>query len=266
MNCMKLPDCGGDEAVCKDPSDNHLCGPNECNTKCKLMCPERPAVLITPAPVQRTVAPPVPVVPVGRRNSESPQSTVSPTSEPVTVEPKDASPSGMTAMGGGVVNDEKPFCYGATSMVMSGFESVGTEDANCIILFFRPWILDTPLKFAFGCIGVFLLGLFIEAAIKFRRQVTNEAKFDRAWVREAAVVSLFALNVALGYMAMLAAMTFNVEIFLSTVMGIAIGHLLFGNSKQPVRETADPCCVTTEANPEVRTGLRNSTGACCCEN
>ena len=161
--------------------------------------------------------------------------------------------------------DNTLFCQGATSMAMSGFESVVSADANCIILFFKPWLLDSPLKFAFGCIGVFLLGMLVEATIRLRRQVTKSIRPSQAWLKEVAVISLFGLNVALGYLAMLAAMTFNVEIFISTVMGLSVGHLVFANSKEPVRESADACCVTSEATPEIRTGLRNATGACCCD-
>ena len=79
------------------------------------------------------------------------------------------------------------------------------------------------------------------------------------------MISLFAFNITLGYLCMLAAMTFNVEIFISTVMGLALGHLVFANSREPVRESADACCVTSESRGEVVTSLRNSTGACCCE-
>ena len=163
-----------------------------------------------------------------------------------------------------VQDDEALFCQGGTSMVMSGFESVTDSEANCIILFFRSWLLNTPIKFFFGCIGVLLLGMMIEATIKLRRFVSTWPKLRRTWMKDAAVTTLFGTNVALGYLAMLAAMTFNIEIFISTVVGLAIGHLVFANSKQPVRETADPCCVTSENLPDVSTNLRNSTGACCC--
>lgn len=163
-----------------------------------------------------------------------------------------------------VQDDKALFCQGGTSMVMSGFESVTDSEANCIILFFRSWLLNTPLKFFFGCIGVLLLGMMIEATIKLRRFVSTWPKLRRTWMKDAAVTSLFGTNVALGYLAMLAAMTFNIEIFISTVVGLAVGHLVFANSKQPVRETADPCCVTSENLPDVSTNLRNSTGACCC--
>ena len=244
MQCMPDIDCGVTESVCRDIGNHRNCDPNECD--CTLMCPDPPATLLPstrPAHVASFKR-----VSVGSRHPPSSEDTV-----PVPVV--------------GVVqppNGSKRFCYGATSMVMSGFQSVTSDKVYCIILFFQPWLLDTPLKFAIGCLGVFLLGLIIESAIKFRRYVTNDVSFSKNWIREIAVTSLFGLNVLLGYLAMLAAMTFNVEIFISTVVGVAIGHLVFGNSKQPVRETADPCCVTSEA-PVQQTGLVNSTGACCCD-
>ena len=34
----------------------------------------------------------------------------------------------------------------------------GSKNQLCVILFFEAWVLDSQLKFFFGCIGVILLG------------------------------------------------------------------------------------------------------------
>lgn len=263
MQCVPDIDCGGAESVCRDPVEDRDCVPDECNERCALMCPEPDPALVayaTVEPLEAEHARPAHVVPFKRQTAGA----VGPRNDPS--HPAEG-PRRVTAVSSAGSGDR--FCYGATSMVMSGFQSVTADNANCIILFFRPWLLNTPLKFAMGCIGVFLLGVLIEAAIMFRRHVTNEAHFPKKWIREGAITSLFALNVTLGYLAMLAAMTFNVELFISTVMGLAVGHVALGNSQQPVRESADACCVTSEAAPNtalgVNTTLRNSTGACCCD-
>ena len=157
-----------------------------------------------------------------------------------------------------------PFCRGSTSMVMSGFESVGSENAHCIILFFKPWLLDSGWKFAIACIGLVLMGILVELLIKARRVLTNSKNWKSKHLKDALIITLFAINISFGYLCMLAAMTFNVEIFIATVLGLTIGHLVVGNIHQPVRESADACCVTSEPTVEVKTSLRNSTGACCC--
>ena len=243
MDCMPDVDCGeGIESMCMNHVTGKVCLETDCDTDCTVMCPPRPPTL-SPSPVASSPENGSNMTVVTRASQQS---------VPVVVT---------------VTDDEIPFCRGGTSMVMSGFESVGSSNANCIILFFRPWLLNSPWKFGLGCLGVFLLGLLVEAAIKLRRFATNKMKVHSRFWREFVVISLFAVNVALGYLCMLAAMTFNVEIFISTVMGLALGHLLLGNSAEPVRETADPCCVTSEATntAAVTTTLVNSTGACCCD-
>ena len=47
----------------------------------------------------------------------------------------------------------------------------------------------------------------------------------------------------LGYLAMLVAMTYSVELFLCVVAGLVIGHGAF-NLGTPVGETVDPCCAS----------------------
>ena len=232
MQCLEEPICGdGIESVCTNNFTGDACGGDDCD--CNLTCPDPPTTL-NPTVTYRT--------------------TSSDTTTPTT------SPSKLAAMAG----TKNAFCKGATSMVMSGFQSVGSDNAYCIILFFQPWLLDTPLKFAFGCIGMILLGILVEAIIKARRLLTNSKKIESRFLKDTLVTLLFAINITLGYLCMLAAMTFNVEIFVCTVLGLAIGHVALGNIHQPVRESADACCVSSEPTVPVTTSLRNSTGACCC--
>ena len=60
-------------------------------------------------------------------------------------------------------------------------------------------------------------------------------------------LSLFGINLALGYMAMLVAMTYSLELFSCVVFGLIIGHAIF-NMKQPVGESIDPCCAPSQNN------------------
>jgi hypothetical protein len=299
MDCMPDVDCGGEvEAVCMNQKTGKTCLETDCDMDCKIMCPAvtaNPLVIDSPESTTTSSRKPEESKRAGSTTTSSPKpleesksqkpSNIKPrvvsdqnidksSSRPPehVVVPNNQAHSPANPRGGisaaGILNDDVPFCRGGTSMVMSGFESVMSHNANCIILFFRPWLLDNGLKFAFGCIGVFLLGFLVEATIKLRRSVTNRVDFKAEWMKNFAVTFLFGINVALGYICMLAAMTFNVEIFISTVTGLAIGHLVLGNSSQPVRETADPCCVTSEAinaNQGLATSLVNSTGACCCD-
>ena len=65
--------------------------------------------------------------------------------------------------------------------------------------------------------------------------------------RRFVVVSLFGLNLTLGYLAMLVAMTYSVELFLCVVFGLCVGHFTF-NTKTVVGESIDPCCASQNSN------------------
>ena len=65
--------------------------------------------------------------------------------------------------------------------------------------------------------------------------------------RRFVVVSLFGLNLILGYLAMLVAMTYSIELFLCVVFGLCVGHFTF-NTKSVVGESIDPCCASQNDN------------------
>ena len=117
------------------------------------------------------------------------------------------------------------FCNGKADMLMGGFGVAGDEDNPCVILFFDAWTLDEPWKFALGCVGVALIGVAAEALIFFRR------RWRRSHAAQAAYVFVegcsYAGSVMLGYAAMLVAMTYSVELFLSVCLGLVLGHAAF---------------------------------------
>jgi len=57
------------------------------------------------------------------------------------------------------------------------------------------------------------------------------------------IISLFALNIGSGYLAMLVAMTYSVELFICMVLGLVMGHAIF-NTEAAVGESVDPCCAS----------------------
>merc|ERR1719295_1428589 len=65
----------------------------------------------------------------------------------------------------------------------------------------------------------------------------------RGLSRRGAIIFLFALNIASGYLAMLVAMTYSVELFICMVVGLVIGHGIF-NTDASVGESVDPCCAS----------------------
>jgi hypothetical protein len=65
--------------------------------------------------------------------------------------------------------------------------------------------------------------------------------------RKILVISLFGVNLILGYLAMLVAMTYSVELFLCVVAGLILGHGLL-NSHMPIGESIDPCCASQNHN------------------
>ena len=60
-------------------------------------------------------------------------------------------------------------------------------------------------------------------------------------VRRLVVISCFALNLLLGYLAMLVVMTYSFELFFSVIVGLVAGHSFF-NWNSAVGESIDPCC------------------------
>ena len=134
------------------------------------------------------------------------------------------------------------FCGDATgAMYMNGFQSAFSRQSTCLALYINAFTLDTAVKFIVAMFGVLALGILAEALVAFRRSRAEKGVAGRC---EAALG--YGLQLALGYFLMLAAMTYAVELFISAITGVALGHALFRTD----RAAAPPCCAPERAGVE----------------
>ena len=140
-------------------------------------------------------------------------------------------------------DEDQPFCNGIpSSMHMDGFVLDGNAAKPCTLLFFPGWTINSRVKMAFSSLGIILLGVATEWCVYMRRTYSEQHQAAKATTVDKLVRSvMYGVNVFLGYMLMLAAMTYSVSIFVMVILGLTIGHGIF-NANAAVGETTDPCC------------------------
>ena len=138
------------------------------------------------------------------------------------------------------------FCTGSgTSMFMDGFQFVLAGHSPCLNWFFIPATMDSWWKFFFGMCGQFILAVAVEGLGLVRRNVfkmSQDASPGQKSVYRGALFGLHMLQAFIGYLIMLGAMTYSVEVMISVLLGLGIGYLVF-NSEFPPSKKAEPCCV-----------------------
>merc|ERR1711862_182638 len=121
-------------------------------------------------------------------------------------------------------NDE--YCYGGTSMYMDGFQWRGVY---CVIYLFPAWTLNARWKVFLACVGTILSGIFLEGIITARRQILLSKEFRKKSrnMKLYISMSIYGIQVTVGYLVMLIVMTYNIPLFICVILGLMIGHVLF---------------------------------------
>ena len=133
-------------------------------------------------------------------------------------------------------------------MYMDGFRSGSGSLVPCVVFLFDGWAITSRGELAAACIGTVFVGLLAQAIVGVRPVARARlAQLSRP-ACVVAEVFLFASQVLLGYLLMLIAMTYQVELLVSVVLGLAAGHGLLvvltlrDDGKLPVEGNAEPCC------------------------
>jgi Ctr copper transporter family len=130
---------------------------------------------------------------------------------------------------------------------MDGFRFSMFGRQPCLNLYFPSWTLDTRLKFVAALFLVFGLSFAAEATSKFRHNLSKRPigrDYQARRTRQMIISGLHGFQALLGYVVMLATMTFSVEILLSVVLGLSAGYFYFfaGEVGLEGHVTTNPCC------------------------
>jgi copper transporter 1 len=138
--------------------------------------------------------------------------------------------------------DAQPFCYGATSMYMEGFQWRGVV---CVVYLFPFWIISSQWKMIASCIATIFLAVLLEGVIFARKAFVN--RLPRISVRIFVSTLMYGCQLTLAYFIMLVVMTYSVPLFVSVIVGLMTGHLGFsviGKEGMLFDEGATPCCLS----------------------
>jgi len=130
------------------------------------------------------------------------------------------------------------YCYGGTSMYMNGFQ---WEGLYCVIYLFPSWVLNTPWKLLIACFGTILGGIAVEGVITARRMILQSKKFKLQNANTKLFISmiLYGAQLTMGYLIMLVVMTYSGPLFISVIIGLMFGHVLFQVIPTTTTKTSD---------------------------
>jgi hypothetical protein len=130
------------------------------------------------------------------------------------------------------------FCNGMSMiMAMGGFQWSLFSKGDCLTYFVAPWKLNDSGKFQGAMVYSFLLALLTEGITSFqgwiRRFLTGKA-------RKFVMAFLYAIQNCLGYVVMLIAMMYSIELLVCVLLGLMTGRALFPNSRRDRRDANRP--------------------------
>lgn len=111
----------------------------------------------------------------------------------------------------------------------------------CLSYYVKSWVLNDKGKFEGAMVYSFLLGMLTQALAVTRAIVFCHVQQPRR--KKYLMVLIYVLQSYLGYMIMLVAMMYSVELLLSAVAGLSCGYFLFHKGEQqqqsPQRTSGD---------------------------
>ena len=118
---------------------------------------------------------------------------------------------------------EIPFCYSGTTMYMEGFQWI--QSSTCVVFLFPSWILNSATKYALAVVGTMLTAIGLEKFIQQRRKAM--AIMEGGTSRLVASAAFYGIQLSIGYVLMLVIMIYSGLLFLSVILGLVLGHVMF---------------------------------------
>lgn len=124
-----------------------------------------------------------------------------------------------------------------------GAMACGFQSNTAIALWLESWTTNSTLQYAFCIVGLFLMGVLLEYVrflnVVYTREYLVRASEHASWSsskrfgRKLVRALLHFVHLTIGYLLMLAVMTYNVGVFCSVLGGFGVGFFLFAEDHLP---------------------------------
>jgi Ctr copper transporter family len=127
--------------------------------------------------------------------------------------------------------DSDAFCMtmdgGMGRVMLMGFQTAWGKDAMCINYLFEGWALDTAGKYAAAVIATFAMAFLNQAVTLGRRRYRGSVTTPGT---SSTLVDglIYGVQMVFAYFMMLLAMTYEVIIFSSIILGLVCGQVVWG--------------------------------------
>jgi hypothetical protein len=148
---------------------------------------------------------------------------------------------------------EIPFCYSGTTMYMEGFQWI--QSSTCVVLLFPSWVLNSASKYALAMVGTILTAIGLEKFIQQRRKAM--ASMEGGTSRLAASAAFYGVQLSIGYVLMLIIMIYSGLLFLSVILGLVVGHVMF-NARDAIWPIHESPHLNIDDEEEVYVDNRNN--------
>lgn len=154
---------------------------------------------------------------------------------------------------------------------MDGFRWTLKEEGNsCLNLYFASWTLNSKAKVFGAMAAVFFLAVLTEAISKLRHKLTMRARDVSTPLAERKRIATFqtllhGIHAFIGYVVMLATMTFSLELLCCVIFGLTTGYFVFGGESYSHVST-NPCCAFLEDEAQERTFTSEAASESAAEN
>jgi Ctr copper transporter family len=155
-----------------------------------------------------------------------------------------------------MINHVRQAHFGLLCARSSGFHfSLAGHDA-CLNFLFPTWTLNTRGKFYLAMLSAILMGILVQGLAQVRPTLLRRERCADPWVSHFLLTLIHGVQAGLGYLLMLTAMTFSLELLACTLLGLMLGHAAFFGPTTTVRVGA-----AASGGPVLR---GNGGSPCCC--
>eukprot|EP01018_Ginkgo_biloba_P015558 Gb_28691 [translate_table: standard] len=124
-----------------------------------------------------------------------------------------------------------------------------------VTLLFDDWKTQTWLSYSLTLVAVFLFSVFHEYIVNLRSRFNGVStakdpsdlrvpflrKPSNAYTSKGVESVLFGLNAGLGYLLMLAVMSFNGGVFIAAILGFIVGYFIFRSGSEAKQDSENSC-------------------------